>query len=407
VKILHFADLHIGVENYGKINAETGLNTRLEDFVKSFDRLIEDAIQESVDLVIFAGDAFKINEPSNTHQRLFAERILKLARHEIPVFLLIGNHDQTNRYGESHALDIYATLDIPGVWVSGRPQIQTLPTRSGPLQIVSLPHISKSALMTVDDYARKTFTEVDRSLVQQVEEILDYFKNQLNPEIPAILAAHVGVEQARIGSEHSMSIGYGFTIPLGLLTRSEYKYVALGHIHKHQILSQDPPVIYPGSVDRVDFGEEKEEKGYMLVEILPEKTNYRFVALPSRRFITLEKNLLESETPTEDLLKGIEKAQVQDAIVRVIYTIQTHRADEVKSRLLKQALEPAFHASIRPILEDQDERIRMPDLAETEPLHPLKTLELYLQRREDLSGLQEALLERAQGLWQELEKREG
>lgn len=404
MKILHFADLHIGVENYGRINPETGLNSRLEDFIRSFDQLIDTALEEQVDLVLFAGDAFKINEPTNTHQRLFAERIQRLARQQIPTFLLIGNHDQTNRYGESHALDIYATLDIPGIWVSGRPQKQVIPTRSGPIQIVSLPHVSRSALLTADDYARQTFAEVDRSIAEQVEQILDYFKQSLDPNIPAILTAHVGVEQARIGSEQQMSIGYGFTIPLSVLIRPEYRYVALGHIHKHQILCQDPPVVYPGSVDRIDFGEEKEEKGFMLVELEAQTTHYRFVSLPSRPFITLEKNLCASQTPTEDLLTAIDQAPIAGAIVRLIYTIQIQRANEIQTRLLKQALEPAFHASIRPQLQDQDERIRMPDLADTEPLHPLQTLRLYLQRRDDLRELQEALLARAELLWQELEQ---
>jgi DNA repair protein SbcD/Mre11 len=404
LKILHFADLHIGVENYGKVNPTTGLNTRLEDFVKSFDLLVENAIHEKVDLVIFAGDAFKINEPSNTHQRLFAQRVLRLAQADIPVFLLIGNHDQTNRYGESHALDIYATLDIPKVWVSGRPQIQTIPTRSGPLQIVSLPHVSKSALLTVDDFASQTLAEVDRSIVEQVDDILTYFGKQIDPEIPAFLVAHVGVDQAKMGSEQSMSIGYGFTVPLHILARSEYKYVALGHIHKHQVLCQDPPVIYPGSLDRVDFGEEKEDKGYMQIELYQDKVEYEFIPLPCRPFVTIEKNLSESEDPTADLLKVIEKTPIQDSIVRLLYTIQTQRAEEIDTKQLKKALEGAFHASIRPLLEDHNERIRMPDLAEAEPLHPLKTLDLYLQRRTDLSAVQTDLMQRAEGLWQELEK---
>lgn len=403
MKILHFADLHIGVENYGRVNPATGLNTRLEDFVHSFDLLVEAALKEPVDLVIFAGDAFKINEPTNTHQRLFAQRIMRLAQAGIAVFLLIGNHDQTNRYGESHALDIYATLDIPGVWVSGKPQIQKVETRSGPLQVVSIPHVSKSALMTFDDYASQTLSEVDRSIVEQVEDILNYFSLQLDPNLPAVLVAHVGVEQAKMGSEQSMSIGYGFTIPLGLLTRPEYRYVALGHIHKHQILSQDPPVVYPGSLDRVDFGEEKEAKGYMLVELYRDKTEYEFVPLPTRPFLTLEKNLSQSEDPTGDLLRLIEAQPIEGKIVRLLYTLQTPRADEVDSKRIKKALEGAFHASIRPLLEDPSERLRMPDLADAEPLHPLKTLELYLQRRNDLAPLQDELLERAQGLWQELE----
>ena len=59
MKILHFSDLHIGVENYGKIDPNTGLSTRLSDFLSSFDELVDFALSEPVDIVILAGDVYK------------------------------------------------------------------------------------------------------------------------------------------------------------------------------------------------------------------------------------------------------------------------------------------------------------------------------------------------------------
>lgn len=403
MKILHFADLHIGVENYGKLNPETGLNARLEDFLNALDTIVVTAIEEQVDLVLFAGDAFKINEPTNTHQRVFAERIWKLSQSGIPTFLLIGNHDQTNKYGESHALDIYDTLAIPNVYVSGRPDIYRIPTRSGVVQIVTMPHVSRSALMTHDDFAGRTLAEVDRSIVEQVDEILQHYSAELNPALPAILAAHVGIEQARMGSEQAMSIGYGFTVPLHVVARPEYQYVALGHVHKHQVLSEDPLVIYPGSVERVDFGEEKEDKGYVMVEIEAGKpAHHRFVRLPGRRFLTLEADLAGASDPTAELLAEIETAEITDAIVRLIYTIPLSRTDEVDTAKVRKALEPAFYAVLRPILEDPSERVRMPELAEATEFHPLQIFEKYLERRDDLYQMQADLKERAQRLWEKV-----
>ncbi|WP_200907442.1 metallophosphoesterase family protein, partial [Ardenticatena maritima] len=68
-RILHFSDLHIGTENYGRINPETGLSTRLEDFLRAFDFVVDYALENDVDLVLFTGDAFKNRDPSPTHQR--------------------------------------------------------------------------------------------------------------------------------------------------------------------------------------------------------------------------------------------------------------------------------------------------------------------------------------------------
>lgn len=405
MKILHFADLHIGVENYGRINPDTGLNSRLEDFLKALDTIIETALDEQVDLVLFAGDAFKINEPTNTHQRVFAERIWRLSQQGVPTFLLIGNHDQTNKYGESHALDIYDTLAIPNVHVSGRPGIHRIPTRSGMLQIATMPHVSRSALMTHDDFAGRTLAEVDRSIVEQVGEILQHFSQQLDPALPAILAAHVGIEQARMGSEQSMSIGYGFTVPLHLVARPEYQYVALGHVHKHQVLSEDPLVIYPGSVERVDFGEEKEDKGFVIVDLEPgQPARHRFVRLGGRRFQTIEVDLAGATDPTAELVEAIGDYNIQDAIVRLIYTIPMIRAEEIDNVQVKAALEPAFYAVIRPILEDPSERVRMPELAESTDFHPLQIFERYLERRDDLETMEADLLQRAQQLWEKVQE---
>ena len=57
MRILHFADIHIGVENYGKIDTKSGLSTRLIDFLETYDELVSYAIDNQVDLVLFCGDA--------------------------------------------------------------------------------------------------------------------------------------------------------------------------------------------------------------------------------------------------------------------------------------------------------------------------------------------------------------
>ena len=75
MRILHFSDLHIGVENYGRTDPNTGLSTRLTDFLEALDELVEFALANSVDLVLLAGDAYKGRDPSQTHQRELARRL--------------------------------------------------------------------------------------------------------------------------------------------------------------------------------------------------------------------------------------------------------------------------------------------------------------------------------------------
>ena len=79
MKVLHFAELHLGVENYGRTDPATGLSTCLGDFIATLDEVVDYALENGIDLVLFCGDAYKSREPSQTQQREFAKRIGRLA----------------------------------------------------------------------------------------------------------------------------------------------------------------------------------------------------------------------------------------------------------------------------------------------------------------------------------------
>ena len=129
MRVLHFADLHIGVENYGRTDPTTGLSTRLGDFLAALDELVDYALGHDIDLVLFCGDAYKSRDPSQTHQREFARRIMRLTAAGVPVFLLVGNHDLPYALGRATALDIYPTLGVPLVHVGSRLETYVIESR--------------------------------------------------------------------------------------------------------------------------------------------------------------------------------------------------------------------------------------------------------------------------------------
>ena len=116
VKILHFADAHINMANYGQHDPETNLPMRVVDFLKSLDTIVNTAIEEQVELVIFAGDAYKDRNPAPTFQREWDRRIMQLASAGIPVILLVGNHDLSPSLNRAHALEEFNTLEIVGIF---------------------------------------------------------------------------------------------------------------------------------------------------------------------------------------------------------------------------------------------------------------------------------------------------
>ena len=131
MRILHFADLHLGVETYGTIDTATGFSTRMIDILHALDEVVDYAIDNGIDLVLFCGDTYKNRDPSQTQQREFARRINRLVSNDIPICLLIGNHDLPNAIGRATAIESFDTLVIKNVYVSNRPDIYRIPTKNG------------------------------------------------------------------------------------------------------------------------------------------------------------------------------------------------------------------------------------------------------------------------------------
>jgi len=401
IKILHISDIHMGSGfSHGRINPETGLNTRLEDFAKTLSISIDRAISEPVDLVIFGGDAFPDATPPPYVQEAFASQFRRLVDANIPTVLLVGNHDQHAQGQGGASLCIYRTLGVPGVIVGDTLKTHVIQTRSGAIQIITLPWLTRSTLMTRQETEGSSLSEVNDLLTQRLTVVLEGEIRRLDSSLPTILLAHLMADNANLGAERFLAVGKGFTLPLSLLTRPCFDYVALGHVHKHQNLnkSNNPPVIYPGSIERVDFSEEKEEKGYVMVEIEAGNCDWEFCPLPARTFRTIQVDVSKKEDPQETILKAIAKHDIKDAVVRLIYKIRSEQLDLICTGDLHQALTDAHTYSIQPDLASQLARPRVPELSATNTIDPRSALKTYLNTREDLKDIASMMIEAAENL---------
>ncbi|WP_218079850.1 exonuclease subunit SbcD [Anthocerotibacter panamensis] len=399
LRILHLADIHLGGGLlHGRLNPLTGRNTRLEDFITALNRCIDQALSEPVDLVLFGGDAFPTATPEPAHQEEFARQFMRLAQAQIPVVFLVGNHDQYNRGGGGASLNIYTALEVPGFIVGSTLTTHRISTRAGVVQVVTLPWLHRSAFLTKEATRGLTLEEVDQLMVERLRVILEGEARKLDPELPTILMAHVMVETATWGVERNLAVGRGFTVPVDLLARPEFSYVALGHVHRHQFLHLDPPVVYSGSIERVDFSEEKEEKGFMRVDLVKEgsyRAECRFVPLPARPFCTVKIDASTSEHPQETILAALRRVKVTDAVVRVIYQIHAHQNDSLDLAPIRQALEPAFSYQLVPQMTSQLAQPRIPTLGESATLDPMAALHQYLDNQDHLKALKDDLLKAA------------
>jgi exonuclease SbcD len=381
VRILHFADAHIDMANYGRHDPESGLPLRVLDFLRSLDVIIETAITEKVDLVIFAGDAYKDRNPAPTFQREWGRRIMRLSQAGIPTVLLVGNHDLSPAVGRAHAIQEFDTLQVPHVHVIAKPRLLGPEQLGIPVQVIGLPWVSRSGLMASLEASavepEKIFSELEQKLSEIVEELI----NISDPSIPLILTAHASVQGASYGAERTVMLGADLVLPGSLVKNTRFSYVALGHIHKPQNLNEgsQPPVIYPGSIERVDFGEAKDDKFFVIAALEKgEDTKVDWRKLTNvRPFIDRYVRLEATDNATDHLMNALPAPEeMKGAIVRLTVDYPRDFEKLIDDAELRTRTAEAFefHLVKRPQIQS---RIRLGMDGSIASLTPLDLLEHY------------------------------
>jgi exonuclease SbcD len=226
-------------------------------------------------------------------------------------------------------------------------------------------------------------------------DVLDEQVKGLEADVPSILAAHIYVFGARVGSEKGMTLGWEHFLLPGNLANLGFDYIALGHIHKHQVLNDYPPIVYSGSLERIDFSEETEDKGFCVIQIEAKgKVSWEFHKLPARPFCTIKVSINDRETdPTGAVLRAIARAgqRTNQAVVRLIINIPEHMVVHLQDGEIRQALGEAYFVNISKEIERQ-QRSRLGTIA-VEKLSPMEALRAYLEVSKVSSERSRKLLE--------------
>ena len=394
MKIIHFSDLHIGYTRYSKgIDLETGLDNRIVDFLNTFDELVNYALEENVELVIFAGDAYKDRNPSQTHQKEFAKRLLKLTKANIPVVLVVGNHDMPGNKGRATALDIFPTMNLDNITVIDKLQLYELKTKSkNPIQILGMPWIRKGSLISRLSNIKKDITieDLNKQIIQTLDNSLEKEIFKINQSIPCIFSGHLTVMEAKTSTETLMSIGADYMFPAQFFARPEFEYVALGHVHKDQILVESPPVIYSGSLERVDFGEKDDVKGFYVIEIDPKKSqgnrlvNYKKIPVSARNFREYIINIpKETEFPVNIIEEELNSKEIKDSIARIIIESTREHYQSINDPKIKSILSNAKYLVSTELKIISEKKIN--DIQITENLGIIDSFEKYLENFKEIN----------------------
>jgi DNA repair exonuclease SbcCD nuclease subunit len=293
VKIGHLADLHVSetMPSGGKIviDPQTGMNERLLDMHRCISFAVDRMIEEKCRVAL-------ITEPTETHQptpneeRYLLASILRLTENGIPVIVEPGNHGISKNPKDSSALAFLQGR--PNVFVVEKPTILYLegntlsaaPSERWPqtdcAKIFVLPFPSRSILN--GRVEGLSIEEQNKAASAALRTIVASFRGEIDDKVPNILMAHLTVIGATGAENPEMTKYDPHLYPEDF---EGFDYVALGHIHIHQQVAAN--AYYAGSVDRNDFNEEGDEKGFIIASFEGRTPGVEFIRTPAREFRTL------------------------------------------------------------------------------------------------------------------------
>lgn len=238
--------------------------------------------------------------------------------------------------------------------------------------------------------------EVNRAIEERLSRWLEAQAQALDPSLPALLAAHGWVSGAKAGSEKGMVLGQDHVLLRSTLAQPGYDYIAMGHLHRRQTLGSSPPIVYSGSLERLDFGEEGEDKGFYLVDIDPTRksgerlVSYTFHPVKARSFLTIEVQP-RGEDPTPAVLEAIAHYPLEGVVVRLQLKLRSPQDAQLREADVRHALQGAYSFAINLEVE-REQRTRLGSQARG--ITPQEALRAYLETRKpplDPSWAQELL----------------
>jgi exonuclease SbcD len=270
-----------------------------------------------------------------------------------------------------------------------------------PVQVIAMPWIARSSIMANLDMSAADTSEVFSNIESRISDLIEGWLEEADKSLPLILTAHASVEGATFGSERMVMLGSDLVLPTALVKDTRLDYVAMGHIHKPQDVNKGahPPVIYPGSIERVDFGEAADDRYFIVADVARGETKVEWRKLTGARpFIdrrtVIGPALSRVEGPGENVTETLKAAlpkveEMSGAIVRLTVEYPRELDTLIDESALRKYAERTFefHLVKRPQMEA---RIRLPADQTMSSLSPLDLLDQYWRatKTDDADALQ-------------------
>ena len=306
MKILHTSDWHVGKVLKGR--------DRYDEHEAVLASLVGTARSEDVDLVLIAGDLFETQVPSPRAQGQVIRALLALRGDGRQVVAIAGNHDNPNLLDSVYR----PVLGELGLHVLGTPKAPDsggtlhLTTRGGEqVTVAAMPFLSQRYAVRAAELLLHEQAEHALDYARRTAAIIEMLTAGFTPDSVNIVTTHATfLGGRRGGGERDVQTTFEYEVPASILPSSAH-YAALGHLHRQQEIPAPCPTFYSGSPLAIDFGEEANEPGALIVTAAPGKR-----ADARRVDVTGGRKLRTLRGPLDQVLE--EGEQAGDAYLRVI-----------------------------------------------------------------------------------------
>ncbi|MEX2750312.1 MAG: exonuclease SbcCD subunit D [Candidatus Freyarchaeota archaeon] len=400
MRIIHLADIHYGINRHSKMNARESLpeiTLLCEDYLS---QVVNYAVANDADFFVVCGDVFHSSNPTTTMMKRFAKMLKPLIDHKIQIVMIAGNHDLPRHEARSSPVDLFST--IAEIFTEGaktfihtasdKPEYVELESKRGEkARFYLLPYIHPMKALKVFERGEGKASMDSESVRKIWEEVMTEQVNRfitrgakLGKADASILCGHLATDNAVMGELDLLVSAFEEALPISVLQKDFFDYVALGHAHRHQVVSNYPPAVYSGAIHHVSFNEEGEEKGFIDLTIENGEAAWKFVKLDVREYTTIQVNTVGSKDPTAKIIEEIEKVRAQNekrikgAVVRLIVTIEAEYLKYVNYNKIYGALKDASFC-LKPDFKVVGEMKE--DLAIPQELGPMQALREYLESK--------------------------
>ena len=252
MRFLHTGDIHLG----RKLN---NLNL-LDDQIYILNQIVDICVREKVDCLFVCGDIYNNTSPTPECMAALDDFLNKLVANNIKTFIIYGNHDSDQRVAYLNNLTRKSNIFISDKFEGNIEKI-TIQDEFGDIIIHLLPFVKAS-------YVKKLYP---KSNIETFEDAIKTILNnhEIDKNKRNIILAHQHVTGAEFSDVEERFIGGLDNVNAEVF--DDFDYVALGHIHKSQVIERET-LRYSGSIMKYSFSEERHIKSVTLVDI-NEKSN--------------------------------------------------------------------------------------------------------------------------------------